>query len=263
MNQNCSHHFFVSQIFVGRTFIYLASLWFFLSFHLNSALFSGMRGGIFMCTLARLNKRLKHLLFHTLLKQEVQFFDDNNPGERSTTCLLRYLGTAWICRVNNAKGSPNENINADLTFGKWSVMLKCNWPDKLASKKPHNLIKHWSCADLSGYWTLSFSLFHHPGRLSSRLHSDVDRMGRTVALNANAVVRSTVKTFLMLVVMLRLSWELTVLTCIEMPLLAVVQNKYSTLYKVGVKGRKNSQTFLYLFSMTGRKMFAAGKNQGY
>ncbi|XP_063337983.1 antigen peptide transporter 2 [Pelmatolapia mariae] len=115
---------------------------------LGSALFSGMRGGIFMCTLARLNKRLKHLLFHTLLKQEVQFFDDNNPG-----------------------------------------------------------------------------------RLSSRLHSDVDRMGRTVALNANAVVRSTVKTFLMLVVMLRLSWELTVLTCIEMPLLAVVQNKYSTLYK--------------------------------
>lgn len=139
MNQNCSHHFFVSQIFVGRTFIYLASLWFFLSFHLNSALFSGMRGGIFMCTLARLNKRLKHLLFHTLLKQEVQFFDDNNPGERSTTCLLRYLGTAWICRVNNAKGSPNENINADLTFGKWSVILNCNWPDKLASKKPHNL----------------------------------------------------------------------------------------------------------------------------
>lgn len=80
-------------------------------------------------------------------------------------------------------------------------------------------------------------------------------MGRTVALNANAVVRSTVKTFLMLVVMLRLSWELTVLTCIEMPLLAVVQNKYSTLYKVGVKGRKNSQTFLYLFLMRGRKMF--------
>lgn len=80
-------------------------------------------------------------------------------------------------------------------------------------------------------------------------------MGRTVALNANAVVRSTVKTFLMLVVMLRLSWELTVLTCIEMPLLAVVQNKYSTLYKVGVKGRKNSQTFHYLFLMRGRKMF--------
>ncbi|MEQ2165154.1 hypothetical protein GOODEAATRI_014089, partial [Goodea atripinnis] len=41
-------------------------------------------------------------------------------------------------------------------------------------------------------------------RLSSRLHSDVDRMGRTVALNANAAVRSTAKTFLMLRVMLGL-----------------------------------------------------------
>ncbi|KAM7381175.1 hypothetical protein PAMA_012153 [Pampus argenteus] len=112
---------------------------------LGSALFSGLRGGIFMCTLARLNKRLKHLLFKTLLQQEVQFFDENNPGQ-----------------------------------------------------------------------------------LTSRLHSDVDRMGRTVALNANAVVRSTVKTCLMLIVMLRLSWELTVLTCIEMPLLAIVQNKYNS-----------------------------------
>ncbi|KAG8008779.1 Antigen peptide transporter 2, partial [Nibea albiflora] len=112
-------------------------------FSLGSALFSGLRGGIFMCTLARLNKRLKHLLFHALLQQEVHFFEENNSG-----------------------------------------------------------------------------------RLSSRLHSDVDRMGRTVALNANAAVRSTVKTCLMLWVMIHLSWELTVLTCIEMPLLAILQNKY-------------------------------------
>uniref|UniRef100_A0A1A8FZP4 Transporter associated with antigen processing, subunit type t, teleost specific n=2 Tax=Nothobranchius korthausae TaxID=1143690 RepID=A0A1A8FZP4_9TELE len=114
----------------------------------GSALFSGMRGGIFMCTLARLNKRLKHLLFQSLLKQEVHFFEENNPG-----------------------------------------------------------------------------------RLSSRLHSDVDRMGRTVALNANVAVRSTVKTVLMLRLMLGLSWELTLLTCIEMPLLALIQNKYINLSK--------------------------------
>lgn len=115
---------------------------------LGSVLFSGLRGGTFMWTLARLNKRLKGLLFQSLLQQEVQFFEENNPGS-----------------------------------------------------------------------------------LASRLHLDVDRMGRTVALNANATVRSTVKTFLMLAVMLNLSWELTVLTCIEMPLTAVVQNNYITLMK--------------------------------
>ncbi|XP_029953448.1 antigen peptide transporter 2 [Salarias fasciatus] len=114
--------------------------------YIGSALFSGVRGGMFMCTLARLNKRLKHLLFHSLLQQEVQFFEENSPG-----------------------------------------------------------------------------------RLCARLDTDVDRMGRTVALNANAAVRSTVKALLMLKLMLGLSWELTLLTCIEMPLLAIVQNKYSSL----------------------------------
>ncbi|XP_047464137.1 antigen peptide transporter 2 [Mugil cephalus] len=117
-------------------------------FSLGSALFSGLRGGLFMCTLARLNKRLKHVLFHSLMQQEITFFEENSSGQ-----------------------------------------------------------------------------------LSSRLHSDVDRMGRTVALNANALVRSTVKTCLMLWVMLHLSWELTLLTCIEMPLVVMVQNKYITLSK--------------------------------
>uniref|UniRef100_A0A8C7X1J0 Antigen peptide transporter 2 n=1 Tax=Oryzias sinensis TaxID=183150 RepID=A0A8C7X1J0_9TELE len=117
-------------------------------YSVGSSLFSGFRGGTFMCSLARLNKRLKHLLFHSLLRQEIHFFEENKPGQ-----------------------------------------------------------------------------------LSSRLHSDIDRMGRTVALNANVLVRSTVKTCLMLRVMLGLSWELTLLTCIEMPLLAMIQNKYITLNK--------------------------------
>uniref|UniRef100_A0A3B4A504 Uncharacterized protein n=1 Tax=Periophthalmus magnuspinnatus TaxID=409849 RepID=A0A3B4A504_9GOBI len=113
---------------------------------IGSAVFSGTRGGLFMFILSRLNRRLKHLLFHTLLQQEIQFFEENNAG-----------------------------------------------------------------------------------KLSSRLHSDVDRMGRTVALNANVLVRSTVKTCLMLVVMVQLSWELTVLTVLEMPILGLVQNKYTTI----------------------------------
>ncbi|KAM6896941.1 antigen peptide transporter 2 [Xenentodon cancila] len=115
---------------------------------LGSVLFSGLRGGTFKCTLARLNKRLMHLLFHSFLQQEAHFFEENKPGQ-----------------------------------------------------------------------------------LSSRLHCDVDKMGRTIALNANAAVRSTVKTILMLKVMLSLSWELTLLTCIEMPLQAALQNKYISLSK--------------------------------
>ncbi|XP_068160765.1 antigen peptide transporter 2 [Antennarius striatus] len=112
---------------------------------LGSALFSGIRGGTFKFILLRLSRRLKHLLFQTLLQQEVHFFDENKPGS-----------------------------------------------------------------------------------LSSRLHADVEKMGCTIALNTNAIVRSTVRMCLMLVVMLHLSWELTLLTCIEMPLLAILQNSYIT-----------------------------------
>lgn len=37
-----------------------------------------------MCTLSRLNRRMKHLLFRTLLQQEVHFFEKNDPGEMNT-----------------------------------------------------------------------------------------------------------------------------------------------------------------------------------
>lgn len=58
-------------------------------------------------------------------------------------------------------------------------------------------------------------------------------MGRTVAQNANAMLRSTVKTCLVLAVMARLSWELTALACLEILLLAALQKEYIRLSTVG------------------------------
>ncbi|TNN28689.1 Antigen peptide transporter 2 [Liparis tanakae] len=108
-----------------------------------------------MAALSRLNKRLKRLLFHTLLQQELHFFEENNPGG-----------------------------------------------------------------------------------LSSRLHSDVDRMGRSVALSANMVARSAARGALMLAVMWSVSWELTALCCLEMPVMAAMQNKYIALDKLVTLGIK-------------------------
>nr|XP_057925238.1 antigen peptide transporter 2 isoform X2 [Doryrhamphus excisus] len=113
------------------------------SLSLGSCAFAGLRAAFFMCSHGRLNKRLKLVLFQSLLTQEVHFFEENNPGH-----------------------------------------------------------------------------------LSSRLHSDVDKMGLTVALNGNAVIRSTVKTILMMAVMLSLSCQLTMLTCIEIPLMAALQKHH-------------------------------------
>ncbi|XP_059892505.1 antigen peptide transporter 2 [Gadus macrocephalus] len=70
-----------------------------------------------------------------------------------------------------------------------------------------------------------------PGSLASRLHSDVDKMGKTVALNCNLLVRSTIKGVLMLQLMVRLSWQLTLLTVVEMRLLSLIQSQYSVYSK--------------------------------
>ncbi|XP_077359341.1 antigen peptide transporter 2-like isoform X2 [Festucalex cinctus] len=64
-----------------------------------------------------------------------------------------------------------------------------------------------------------------PGSLCSRLHSDVHQMGLTVALNANAVLRSSLKTVLMLAAMLCLSRQLTALACVEIPVMAALQRQ--------------------------------------
>ncbi|XP_077407761.1 antigen peptide transporter 2-like isoform X4 [Vanacampus margaritifer] len=66
---------------------------------------------------------------------------------------------------------------------------------------------------------------NQPGSLCSRLHSDVHRMGLTVALNANAMLRSSLKTVLMLAAMLCLSRQLTALACVEIPLMAALQRQ--------------------------------------
>lgn len=114
----------------------------------GSSMFTGLRGGMFMCSLNRLNKRIRHMLFQNLIKQDICFFEENKPGS-----------------------------------------------------------------------------------LTSRLVSDTDKMGRSIAMNSNVLLRSLVKTCSMLVQMLSLSWQLTLLTCVEMPLLAVLQNHYSIHYQ--------------------------------
>ncbi|XP_023649950.2 antigen peptide transporter 2 [Paramormyrops kingsleyae] len=114
-------------------------------FSMGSSFCAGVRGGMFKWSLARLNKRVCHMLFGSLMKQEIGFFEETEPGH-----------------------------------------------------------------------------------LCSRLESDTNKMSLSVVLNMNALVRSVVKTVGMLALMLGISWQLTLLTCVEMPVLALLQNAYST-----------------------------------
>ncbi|KAJ7987546.1 hypothetical protein DPEC_G00327610 [Dallia pectoralis] len=120
------------------------AIWGMVFVSVGSSLCAGLRGGLFMCCLARLNTRMRHMLFHNLVQQDIPFFEENKPGS-----------------------------------------------------------------------------------LTSRLVGDVDKMGRSVALNSNALVRSCVKLIGMLYLMLSLSWQLTFLSMAEMPLLVLQQKTYN------------------------------------
>ena len=44
------------------------------------AVFTGIRGGLFTMAMVRMNVRVRTRLFHSLLSQEVGFFDVNKTG---------------------------------------------------------------------------------------------------------------------------------------------------------------------------------------
>ncbi|XP_077995651.1 ABC-type oligopeptide transporter ABCB9-like [Glandiceps talaboti] len=114
----------------------------------GTALTAGIRGSIFMVVMARLNIRIRNLLFCAITKQEIGFFDSTKTGD-----------------------------------------------------------------------------------ITSRLTSDTTAMSDAVSLNLNVFLRSSVKLIGYLVIMFKLSWQLTIVTLIGIPLVAVVSKFYGKYYK--------------------------------
>ncbi|KAJ3603555.1 hypothetical protein NHX12_028300 [Muraenolepis orangiensis] len=65
----------------------------------------GMRGGVFSLTFARLNLRLRNLLFRSLVRQEIGFFDSNHTGDITSRL------TSDTTQVSNL---VSQNINVFL-----------------------------------------------------------------------------------------------------------------------------------------------------
>lgn len=99
------------------------------------------------------------------------------------------------------------------------------------------------------------------GEITSRLSKDTTLMGRAVCLNVNVLLRTFIKTLGMISLMMNLSWKLTFLVLMEVPITSLIQNIYDTHYQVKgrfmrdielTRGSKGS--FDYLFSIT-KKLF--------
>ncbi|MBN3289408.1 ABCB9 protein, partial [Polypterus senegalus] len=126
-------------------------------FSLGSSLSAGIRGGLFMCTLSRLNKRVRLMLFKALVQQEIGFFESTKTGD-----------------------------------------------------------------------------------LTSRLSTDTTLMSQSVAINVNVFLRSMIKTFGVLSLMVTLSWQLTFITFIETPLIGIIQKIYNAYYEAFAKQVQDS-----------------------
>ncbi|KAI4887199.1 hypothetical protein NFI96_018102 [Prochilodus magdalenae] len=66
------------------------------------------------------------------------------------------------------------------------------------------------------------------GDITSRLSTDTTLMGQAIARNVNVLLRTLINTIGMLYLMFSLSWKLTLLMLMEMPLTGLLQNIYDT-----------------------------------
>ncbi|NP_001085260.1 antigen peptide transporter 2 [Xenopus laevis] len=102
---------------------FLVAMFFMATFSITSSIFSGCRGGLFMFSLARLTQRLRLLLFRSVIKQEIAFFEDNKSGD--ITSRLTH-DTARVSR------SIAANVNITLRMlvkcvGVYSFMFSISW----------------------------------------------------------------------------------------------------------------------------------------
>ncbi|XP_058864933.1 antigen peptide transporter 2-like [Acipenser ruthenus] len=92
-------------------------------FSLGSSLSAGLRGGLFMCSLSRLNKRVRVLLFRTLVKQEIGFFETTKTGD-----ITSRLSTDTTLMSQSVAMNMNVFLRSLMkTLAVLSLMVSLSW----------------------------------------------------------------------------------------------------------------------------------------
>ncbi|MGH0137670.1 UNVERIFIED_CONTAM: hypothetical protein FKN15_018641 [Acipenser sinensis] len=92
-------------------------------FSLGSSLSAGLRGGLFMCSLSRLNKRVRVLLFRALVKQEIGFFETIKTGD-----ITSRLSTDTTLMSQSVAMNMNVFLRSLMkTLAVLSLMVSLSW----------------------------------------------------------------------------------------------------------------------------------------
>ncbi|XP_051899584.1 antigen peptide transporter 2-like [Pristis pectinata] len=103
--------------------VFLITIFFMFVTSMGSSISAGVRGGLFMFTMSRLNKRIRNQLFSSLVRQEIAFFDATKTGDITSRLST---DTALMSR------SIAANVNIFLrslvhTIGILVFMLTLSW----------------------------------------------------------------------------------------------------------------------------------------
>jgi ATP-binding cassette subfamily B (MDR/TAP) protein 9 len=72
---------------------------------------------------------------------------------------------------------------------------------------------------------------HRTGDIVSRLTSDTSKMGEQVTLNINVFLRNAVTALGVCVLMFHISWKLTIITLISIPVVAIISEMYGNYFQ--------------------------------
>ncbi|XP_066580278.1 antigen peptide transporter 2a [Amia ocellicauda] len=92
-------------------------------FSVGSSLAAGLRGGLFMYTVSRLNKRVRLMLFQSLVKQDIGFFEVTKTGE-----LTSRLSADTMLMSHSIAMNVNVLLRSVVkTLGVLALMLSLSW----------------------------------------------------------------------------------------------------------------------------------------
>lgn len=103
-----------------------------------SSIAIGFRGGVFSVTFARLNIRLRNLLFRSLMHQDIGFFDANHTGN---------IIAPIIAFIKHSSVYLTQNMYTFLRNGKRESRPALYWYYTNIQPKP---LRHWYCN--FAYW---------------------------------------------------------------------------------------------------------------
>uniref|UniRef100_A0A8C5WEN4 Uncharacterized protein n=1 Tax=Leptobrachium leishanense TaxID=445787 RepID=A0A8C5WEN4_9ANUR len=103
--------------------VFLMAIFYMTIFSITSSVFVGCRGGLFTLCISRLTQRLRRLLFRSVIKQEIAFFETTKTGDITSRLSNDTSRVSW-----SIAGNVNITLRTLVKcIGVYSFMISISW----------------------------------------------------------------------------------------------------------------------------------------